>query len=54
LIPKRLTALTRRKILDTVVNVVSKALSMHAPPGPYGLMWYRRSDSHVRALYSTT
>jgi hypothetical protein len=32
LIPKRLTTLIRRKILDSVVNVVSEALSMHVAP----------------------
>ncbi len=32
LIPRRLTALMRWKILDSVVNVVSEALSMHVAP----------------------
>jgi hypothetical protein len=32
LIPQRLTALIRRKILDIAINVVSEALSMHMTP----------------------
>jgi hypothetical protein len=32
LIPRRLTALIRRKILDRGVDVVSEALSMHVTP----------------------
>jgi hypothetical protein len=32
LIPQRLTALIRRKILDSAVDMVSKALSMHVAP----------------------
>jgi hypothetical protein len=32
MIPRRLTALIRWKILDSVVNVVSEALSMHVVP----------------------
>jgi hypothetical protein len=32
LIPRRLTALIRRKILDSVVDVVSEALSIHVAP----------------------
>jgi hypothetical protein len=32
MIPQRLTALIRRKILDSAVNVVSEALSMHVVP----------------------
>jgi hypothetical protein len=32
LIPQRLTALIRRKILDSVVGMVSEALSMHVAP----------------------
>jgi hypothetical protein len=32
LIPQRLTALIKRKILDSAVDMVSKALSMHVPP----------------------
>jgi hypothetical protein len=32
LIPQRLTALIRRNILDSAVNVVSEALSMHVAP----------------------
>jgi hypothetical protein len=32
LIPRRLTALIRRKILDSAVNMVSEALSMHVAP----------------------
>jgi hypothetical protein len=32
LIPQRLTTLIRRKILDTAVNEVSEALSVHVVP----------------------
>jgi hypothetical protein len=32
LIPRRLTALIKRKILDSVVDEVSEALSMHVAP----------------------
>jgi hypothetical protein len=32
MIPQRLTALIRRKILDSAVDVVSEALSMHVAP----------------------
>jgi hypothetical protein len=32
LIPRRLTALMKRKILDSAVDVVSEALSMHVAP----------------------
>jgi hypothetical protein len=32
LIPQRLTALIKRKILDSAVDVVSEALSMHVAP----------------------
>jgi hypothetical protein len=32
LIPQRLTALIRQKILDSVVDVVSEAMSMHVAP----------------------
>jgi hypothetical protein len=32
LIPRRLTTLIRRKILDSAVDVVSEALSMHVAP----------------------
>jgi hypothetical protein len=32
LIPRRLTALIRQKILDSAVDVVSEALSMHVAP----------------------
>jgi hypothetical protein len=32
LIPRRLTALIRREILDSAVDVVSEALSMHVAP----------------------
>jgi hypothetical protein len=32
LIPKRLTALIRRKILDSAIDVVSEALSIHVAP----------------------
>jgi hypothetical protein len=40
LIPRRLTALIKWKILDSAVNVVSEALSMHGHPRPYILLWY--------------
>jgi hypothetical protein len=32
LIPQRLTALIERKILDSIVNEVSEAMSMHVAP----------------------
>jgi hypothetical protein len=32
LIPRRITTLVRRKILDSAVNVVSESLSMHVAP----------------------
>jgi hypothetical protein len=32
LIPQRLTYLIKKKILDSVVNVVSEVLSMHVAP----------------------
>jgi hypothetical protein len=39
LIPRRLTSLIRQKILDSVVNVVSEALSMHvAPPAIWSVV----------------
>jgi hypothetical protein len=51
LIPRRLTALIRGKILDSAVNEVSEALSMHvAPPSHTNCCGTRRSDSPVRAL----
>jgi hypothetical protein len=34
LIPRRLTALIRKKILDSAVDMVSEALSMHVVPPP--------------------
>jgi hypothetical protein len=34
LTPQKLTALIRRRILDSVVNEVSEALSMHVAPPP--------------------
>jgi hypothetical protein len=39
LIPRRLTALIRRKILDSAVDVVSKALSMHVVPSGVTVMF---------------
>jgi hypothetical protein len=41
LVPLRLTALIRWKIVDSAVDVVLEALSMHVPPPsrPYGLLW---------------
>jgi hypothetical protein len=35
-----LTALIRQKILDSVVDEVSEALSVHVVHPPYGLLWY--------------
>jgi hypothetical protein len=40
LIPPRLTALIRWKILDSIVDEVSEALSIHVVPWPYEMLWY--------------
>jgi hypothetical protein len=39
-IPRKLTALIGWKILNSAVDEVSQALSLHMAPRPYRLLWY--------------